>query len=93
MSIAVSQDRNHRYSVVVESQVLSSSGPSRTVLSEYDGEALVVVDEEVWQRWGHDVGAFLAQAPHRILRLPGGEANKTLGNTLEVVKAMDECQR
>lgn len=50
MSIAVSQDRNHRYSVVVESQVLSSSGPLRTVLSGYDGEALVVVDEEVWQR-------------------------------------------
>ncbi len=92
MSITVSRDRNHRYSVVTSGAALSPTGPLRTVLEDCAGPLLVVVDEALWPSHGARIEALLAGRRHRILALPGGERHKTLDAVLRVVDAMDEVR-
>ncbi|MBR7836088.1 sedoheptulose 7-phosphate cyclase [Actinospica durhamensis] len=92
MSITVSRDRNHRYSVVTSGEALSPAGPLRTVLEDCAGELLVVVDEAIWPGRGARIQALLSGTPHRILTLAGGERNKNLDAVLRVVAAMDEVR-
>jgi len=65
----------HCYSAIVERGII---GQVADHLPKHTGKVFVVSTEDVWRHQGQALAHSLADVPHEVLFLPGGEAQKRL---------------